>query len=80
MNVDFGSHFSQDALELYALGVLSEHGCSDVEEHLLICPQCQTQLEAADEYIRVVRTAHVLNSSRAQRVSHASWDAASESL
>jgi hypothetical protein len=64
MNVDFGSHFSQDVLELYALGLLSGNGCSDVEEHLLLCPRCQTQLEAEDRYIGVVRSACVLSASR----------------
>ena len=64
MNVHCSSHFSQDALELYALGMVSGHGCSDVEEHLLICPQCQAQLETADEYISVVRSAYDLISSR----------------
>ncbi len=60
MNVDFGSHFSPDVLELYALGMLSIRRFADLEEHLLICPQCQTQLEAADTYISVVRYAYVL--------------------
>jgi len=64
MNVRFSSHFSQDFLELYALGLVSVHGCSDVEEHLLVCPQCQAQLEAADAYISVVRSAYILISAR----------------
>jgi hypothetical protein len=46
------------------LGMISVQGCSDVEEHVLICPQCRTQLEAADTYISVVRSAYVLISSR----------------
>jgi anti-sigma factor RsiW len=66
MNVDFGSHFSQDALELYALGMLSAQCCATLEEHLLICPRCQTHLEAADRYISLVRSAYVLISSRSQ--------------
>ncbi len=64
MNVHSASHFSQDTLELYALGMVSVYCCSDVEEHLLICPQCRAQLEAADNYISVVRSAFVLISSR----------------
>jgi hypothetical protein len=64
MNVHFSSHFSQDVLELYALGMVSGDSCSDVEEHLRICPRCQAQLEAADTYISVVRAAYVLRSSR----------------
>jgi anti-sigma factor RsiW len=68
MNVSFGSHFSQNEVERYVLGMLSEHPCSDVEEHLLTCPRCQTQLEGADEYINVVRAAYVFISSRSQSV------------
>ena len=64
MNVHSNSHFSPEVLELYALGMVSGHSCSDVEEHLLICPRCRAQLEAADAYISVVRYAYVLISSR----------------
>ena len=66
MNVRSGAHFSQEVLELYALGMVSAHSCCDVEEHLLICPQCRIQLEAVDTYIRVVRSAYVLFSSRSK--------------
>ena len=68
MNVGLGSHFAQDVLEQYALGMLSEDGCADVEEHLLICPRCQTQLEEADKYVSVVRSACVLTVSKSQGI------------
>ena len=64
MNVDFGSHFSPDLLELYALGMLPDRGCETLEEHLLVCSPCQTQLEAVDSYISLVRSAYVLITSR----------------
>ena len=80
MNVDSGSHFSQDLLELYALGMVSVHGCSDVEEHLLVCPQCRTQLEAADTYISVVRSAAVLISLRSKSFPRARAMQVAESL
>jgi hypothetical protein len=64
MNVDLGSHFSQDLLELYALGMLSDSVCAPLEEHLLVCSHCQIQLEAADSYISLVRSAYVLITSR----------------
>jgi anti-sigma factor RsiW len=80
MNVDFGSHFSQDALELYALGLLSDHGCATLEEHLLVCPRCQTHLEAVDTYIRLVRSAYALISSRSQSVPRARAMQVAESL
>ena len=64
MNVDFDSHFSQESLELYALGMLSDRGCAPVEEHLLVCSRCQIQLEAVDSYISLVRSAYALITSR----------------
>lgn len=68
MNVGFGSHFAQDVLEQYALGTLSEDGCASLEEHLLICPRCQTQLEEADKYVSVIRSACVLTVSKSQGI------------
>jgi hypothetical protein len=64
MNGDFGPHFSQDMLELYALGMLSDRGCTPLEEHLLVCSRCQIQLEAVDSYISLVRSAYALITSR----------------
>jgi len=68
MNVGLSSHFSQEVLERYSLGMLSDQGCADVEEHLLICSRCQTQLEEADRYIGLVRSAYVLISSRSHGI------------
>jgi len=64
MNVDFGSHVSQDVLELYALGMLSGRARDRLEEHLLVCSRCQIQLEAVDSYISLVRSAYALIASR----------------
>jgi hypothetical protein len=68
MNVGFGSHFAQDVLEQYSLGMLSEDGCADLEGHLLTCPHCQTQLEEADKYVSVIRSACVLTVSKSQGI------------
>ncbi len=57
MNDCMGSHFLEDVLERYAMGRLSIEECVPLEEHLLICPACQTSLVAAEEYIRVARAA-----------------------
>jgi hypothetical protein len=80
MNVHSGSHCSQDVLELYALGMVSVHGCSDIEEHLLICPLCRAQLEAADAYISVVRYAYCLISWRSNSFPRARPMLVAESL
>ena len=68
MNVGLGSHFSRDVLERYSLGMLSERGCADVEEHLLMCSHCQAQLEEADRYISLIKSAYILISSRSQGI------------
>jgi anti-sigma factor RsiW len=57
MNNCMGSHFPEDLLERYAMGKLSTEECVPLEEHLLICPACQTSLVAAEDYIRVARAA-----------------------
>jgi len=80
MNVDVGSHFSQDALELYALGMLTDDCCTTLEEHLLVCPACQTHLEAADTYISLVRSAYLLISSKSQSHPRARGMQVAESL
>ena len=45
------SHITAEALELYALGRLSEPEGAAVEEHLLICEHCQEAL-ALDDGLR----------------------------
>jgi hypothetical protein len=39
------------------MGKLPDQACAPLEEHLLICPVCQTRLQAIDAYICVVRAA-----------------------
>lgn len=55
MNLDH--HISEDILEQYALGRLSDDASAPVEEHLLVCPTCQDALQEADEYIRAIKAA-----------------------
>jgi len=57
MNAGFNDHVSDDVLETYAMGKLSDEGCAPFEEHLLICCVCQRRLAQRDEYIRVVKAA-----------------------
>lgn len=49
MNTGFLSHIPEDMLEKYVLGTL--------DEHLLICPACQTNLQTLDEYFAVMKAA-----------------------
>jgi len=57
MNAGFDRHFPERIWEAYSLGMLSEEDSKRLEEHLLLCPECQELLAAADEYIRVVKAA-----------------------
>ena len=48
-----GSHLTEDALEVYSLGrLLAEEDLSTLEEHLLVCPYCQTRLEKVDQFVQ----------------------------
>jgi len=62
------SHFAQDVLERYSLGMLSEGGCADVEEHLLICTHCQNLLEEVDKFISVARSACMVTGSKSPAI------------
>jgi len=57
MNVTLEGHVPEEGLEAYAMGMLSGEECVLIEEHLLICPTCQRDLEAVDDYIQVARAA-----------------------
>ena len=57
MNAGIDSHFPYPVWEDLAIGALSDQDCQTVEEHLLVCPQCQDLLAEADEYIEIARAA-----------------------
>ena len=50
-------HPSEDLLEQYALGRLAEAQAAPLEEHLLLCSQCQTGLTQADDYVQLMKHA-----------------------
>ena len=51
------SHISGDDLELYAMERLPESDTAPVEEHLLVCEECQARLAGVDVYVRAMRAA-----------------------
>jgi hypothetical protein len=53
----FFVHLTTDTLEEYAFNRLSEAETEALEEHLLVCPTCQTSLAEVDEYIFLMREA-----------------------
>ncbi len=50
-------HVETEDLELYAMGRISEERCAGVEEHLLLCAQCQDRLEEFDQFLKAFRHA-----------------------
>ena len=57
MNAGFLSHIPEDMLEKYVLGRLPDADIATVDEHLLVCPTCQANLQTIDEYIAVMKAA-----------------------
>ncbi len=50
-------HPGDDMLELYSLGRLDETAAAALEEHLLVCPHCQQQLDELDLFAQAARQA-----------------------
>ena len=50
-------HQSEDALELYAMGTLPDSETGPLEEHLLVCHECQDRLREMDEFLAAIRAA-----------------------
>ena len=57
MQLDYKSHPSEETLESYAMGSLDGPAMATVEEHLLVCVQCQEELKEADSYVASMRNA-----------------------
>jgi anti-sigma factor RsiW len=50
-------HIPEETLEQYCMGRLSESESEPVEEHLLLCNQCQDALTETEQFISAVRAA-----------------------
>ncbi len=50
-------HPGDDMLELYSLGRLDDTAAAALEEHLLVCPHCQQQLDELDLFTHAARQA-----------------------
>jgi len=51
------SHIPDDIMDNYALGRLPEAESAAVEEHLLVCHECQDRLHVTDVLIDALREA-----------------------
>ena len=61
------SHPSDEHVELYVLGRLSESDEAAVEEHLLLCESCRGRVQEADEYTAAMRAALEQQAERKSR-------------
>jgi hypothetical protein len=50
-------HCDEQVLEEYCLGLLGEQRTSVVEEHLLVCEECQEALAAQTEFLQCLKAA-----------------------
>jgi anti-sigma factor RsiW len=48
-------HIEENLLERYAMGPLPEQILAVLEEHLLVCPDCQSRLVRLDEFVAAFR-------------------------
>jgi len=48
-------HPEEDLLEQYSLGRVAGSDLRALEEHLLLCPQCQDRLTEVDAYVRAMQ-------------------------
>jgi hypothetical protein len=65
-----GVHPTDDLLEEYFFGRIHEPALAALEEHLLICPICQPQFLAIDEY-RVLMKSGIVQFERKCKASFA---------
>ncbi|MDQ6759086.1 MAG: hypothetical protein M3Z32_04360 [Acidobacteriota bacterium] len=57
MQTECERHFDDDILELYSIGRLRDEQVPAVEEHLLLCSECQLRFTSIDDYVRAAKSA-----------------------
>lgn len=56
MELRIGRHWAENELEQYAMGTLPETRLEQLEEHLLVCGECQDRLVEMDGFIASIRS------------------------
>ncbi|MGJ5813669.1 hypothetical protein [Paludibaculum fermentans] len=51
------SHIAEDSFEQYSMGTLEDSQLAPLEEHLLVCHECQDRLKTTDEFVATMRAA-----------------------
>lgn len=59
-------HPEEDYLERYVMKTCSEPEMEAIEEHLLVCEQCQTRLHCAEEWVALMKSALPLGPKRSR--------------
>ena len=49
------AHWNEEVLEIYALGQSAPEETDAIEEHLLVCCECQDRLRKLDEFISALQ-------------------------
>ncbi len=57
MQTECERHFDEDLLEQYSIGRLSDERVLAVEEHLLLCSECQLRFTSIDEFVSATKVA-----------------------
>ena len=57
MQLDRNAHAGDEFLEQYAMGSLTGPQVMELEDHLLMCSDCQTRLEEVDRFVAAMRGA-----------------------
>ncbi len=57
MQTECERHFDEELLELYSIGRLPDERVLAVEEHLLLCSECQLRFTSIDEFVRAAKVA-----------------------
>ena len=57
MDTVTGEHIPENDLERYSMGQIGEEDAAFLEQHLLICAECQDRLQEMDEFVLAMRRA-----------------------
>ena len=69
---DIHRHMDSEEMEQYSIGNSSPEDTAALEEHLLVCPECRTELQHTDEYVLAMRSA-ALHERRETRIKQREW-------
>jgi hypothetical protein len=57
MEITFSMHLDDEVLDGYVLGTLPSLRVAEVEEHILICEECQDRLDGTSVFVQSISAA-----------------------